>query len=196
MRGCSSTTTSASLTSTLASSTATTANIATLPTVDPSTVASPTAPNSTMGGSSTPSISASVTQVGGDDSTPTNATAGVAIATPSTAQPFEDNTALVGGIVGGVVALLLLGGVVAFLVAHSRRRGSGAALHSICQSKSSNDTRDEGASSHRSNYESLTSRPPESRYGVPPQINCANKYATPSSNRPTEYEHGDIAKVH
>jgi hypothetical protein len=50
----------------------------------------------------------------------TNATAGVA--TPSSdAQPSNDNAALIGGVVGGVVALLLIGGLIAFLVARNRR---------------------------------------------------------------------------
>jgi hypothetical protein len=33
----------------------------------------------------------------------------------------DDNAALIGGIVGGIVALLLVGGLIAFLVARSRR---------------------------------------------------------------------------
>jgi hypothetical protein len=68
----------------------------------------------------------------------TNATAGVAtpstdatasVATPSTnatrgvatPQTSDDNTALIGGIVGGIAALLLVGGLIAFLVARNRR---------------------------------------------------------------------------
>jgi hypothetical protein len=53
-------------------------------------------------------------------SSPTNGT--VDVATPSSdAQPPDDNIALIGGIVGGVVALLLIGGLVACLVARHRR---------------------------------------------------------------------------
>jgi predicted lipid-binding transport protein (Tim44 family) len=50
----------------------------------------------------------------------TNATAGVA--TPSSdTQPSNDNAALIGGIVGGIVALLLVGGLIAFLVARTEQ---------------------------------------------------------------------------
>jgi beta-lactamase regulating signal transducer with metallopeptidase domain len=53
----------------------------------------------------------------------TNATAGVA--TPSSdTQPSNDNAALIGGIVGGIVALLLVGGLIAFLVARNRRNAN------------------------------------------------------------------------
>jgi hypothetical protein len=37
----------------------------------------------------------------------------------------EDNSALIGGIVGGIIALLVIGGVIAFLVARSRRNSAG-----------------------------------------------------------------------
>jgi uncharacterized membrane protein len=78
------------------------------------------------------------------------------------AQPFEDNAALIGGIVGGVVALLVVGGLIAYLVARSRRRGKGesnsnAALQSVRQGASSNDMRD--AESYRSDYGALSLSP-------------------------------------
>jgi hypothetical protein len=53
----------------------------------------------------------------------TNATAGVERPS-SDAQPSNDNAALIGGIVGGVVALLLVGGLIAFLVARNRRNAN------------------------------------------------------------------------
>jgi hypothetical protein len=44
------------------------------------------------------------------------------VTTPSSdAQPSDDNAALIGGIVGGVVALLLIGGLIAFIALRSRR---------------------------------------------------------------------------
>jgi predicted lipid-binding transport protein (Tim44 family) len=55
-----------------------------------------------------------------ETSTPANGTAGVA---PST-EPSNDNAALIGGIVGGVVALLLVGGLIAFLVTRNRRNAN------------------------------------------------------------------------
>jgi hypothetical protein len=42
------------------------------------------------------------------------------IAMPAT-QPSDDNTALIGGIVGGVVALLIVVGVIAFIVMRNRK---------------------------------------------------------------------------
>lgn len=41
----------------------------------------------------------------------------------------DDNAALIGGIVGGVVALLLIGGLIAFLVVRSRRSVNNAAVN-------------------------------------------------------------------
>jgi hypothetical protein len=53
----------------------------------------------------------------GETSTPVN------VATPSTdAQSSDDNSALIGGIVGGVLGLLLVGGLIAFLVARRTRK--------------------------------------------------------------------------
>jgi hypothetical protein len=40
---------------------------------------------------------------------------------PATTQPSDDNTALIGGIVGGVVALLIVVGVIAFIVMRNRK---------------------------------------------------------------------------
>jgi hypothetical protein len=39
----------------------------------------------------------------------------------SATQPSDDNTALIGGIVGGVVALLIVVGVIAFIVLRNRK---------------------------------------------------------------------------
>jgi hypothetical protein len=115
-----------------------------------------------------------------------------------------DNAALIGGIVGGVVALLLIGGLIAFLVARSRRRGGngepnnkGASLQPV---RPSDVMRDTGVASQQSVYEALALNPPESNYGVinPPQ-NYANwattqdNFAKPAPNR-TEYE--DFTQVH
>jgi hypothetical protein len=43
------------------------------------------------------------------------------IAMPATTQPSDDNSALIGGIVGGVVALLIVVGVIAFTVMRNRK---------------------------------------------------------------------------
>jgi hypothetical protein len=40
---------------------------------------------------------------------------------PSTTQPSDDNSALIGGVVGGVVALLIVVGVIAFIISRNRR---------------------------------------------------------------------------
>jgi hypothetical protein len=99
-----------------------------------------------------------------ETSTPANGTAGVA---PST-EPSNDNAALIGGIVGGVVALLLVGGLIAFFVARNRRQRKGeptkgAMLQSVRPTNN-------GVNMPNS---------PESNYGIiGPNI--------------TEYEHGDV----
>jgi hypothetical protein len=146
--------------------------------------------------STTPTLSASATQM--ETSVFTNSTAG--LATPSTdTDSLDDSTALIGGIVGGVIALLLVGGLITCLVARSRRRASSgepnsdAAMQSVRQSASNNAMNsDFGVASHRSNsnYEALTLSPPEeTKYGtlsVGPQ-----NYDTWS---PNEYDHGDVKK--
>jgi hypothetical protein len=90
---------------------------------------------------------------------------------------------LIGGIVGGVVALLLVGVLVAFLVSRRRRKdesSKGASMQSVRQSGLS----------------------PESNYGVIGSLHNydawstnENNYATPSPNR-SEYENGDLANVY
>jgi hypothetical protein len=44
------------------------------------------------------------------------------------AQPPDDNIALIGGIVGGFVALFLVGGLIAFFVVRSRRDDKSSAI--------------------------------------------------------------------
>jgi hypothetical protein len=122
---------------------------------------------------------------------PTNATA-VVVTPSSDAQSSDDNAALIGGIVGGVFALLLIGGLVAFLVARSRRGekdhpNSDAALQSVRQSMPSNDVHDAGVA-RGSDYGALSIGPPQN-YDA-----WSNKddYAKPSPNR-THYE--DFTKI-
>jgi hypothetical protein len=110
--------------------------------------------------SSTPEFSTSTTQF--ETSTSSNATVSAA-SLPST----DDNAALIGGIGGGIVALLLFGCLVALLVARSRRRekgeaNSGAALQSVRQSTSGEQ--------------------PENNYGV-------------IAPQQSDYEHGDLTNV-
>jgi hypothetical protein len=152
--------------------------------------------------SSTRTISASVTQA--ETSTPTNGTAGVATASTS-AHLSEVNAALIGGIVGGIVALILVGGLIVFLVARSRRRrGNGepngdAALQSVGgQSAPTNGVHDAGVALQRKTSESLSSSRPDSNYGVIPsqQYDAWTKldnFATPSPQG-TDYE--DFTKIH
>jgi hypothetical protein len=135
--------------------------------------------------------------------TETNATAGVATL-PTDAASSEDNGALIGGIVGGIIALLLVGGLVAFLVARSRRHGepnNDAALQSVW-STDMREAVDTGTAVHRSNYDTLALSPPEKNYGLlnlgaPPQYNALpaieDVYMKPSPNH-TEYEVGDLTK--
>jgi hypothetical protein len=65
-----------------------------------------------------------------------------------------DNVALIGGIVGGIVALFVVGGLIAFLVTRSQRRRESA-------SKPNNDAALQAvsvqadAASHRNIYESF-----------------------------------------
>jgi hypothetical protein len=146
--------------------------------------------------SSTTPISSGTTRA--ETSPFTNATAGIETSIAD-AQPFEDdNTALIGGIVGGVVALILVGGLVAFIVARSRRRVN-ASQDSAMQSGRQN-LPDAGAgagagfASHHSNYESLALSPPENENHYAAVGLALDNYAKPSTNR-NEYEFGDISKA-
>jgi hypothetical protein len=124
---------------------------------------------------------------------PTNATA--VVVTPfNNAQPSDDNAVLIGGIVGGIVALLLIGGLIACLVARSRRRlkdhpNNDAALQSVRQSMPNNDVRDGGTA--RENYGAVGSLGPPQNYDA--WSNNDNNYGKPSANR-TDYE--DFTKIH
>jgi hypothetical protein len=140
-------------------------------------------------------ISSNSTQV-------TNATAIVAtVPVPTDPLPSDsvDSAALIGGIVGGVVGLLLIGGLIAFLVTRSRRRAKGepsnnAALQSVRQSMSNNAGA--GVASQRSsNYEPLPLSPNPSQHNYVAWSSEENGYAKPSPNR-SEYEYGDFAKAH
>jgi hypothetical protein len=119
-----------------------------------------------------------------------NATAVVAIPSTGAGDSLGDNAALIGGIVGGVVALLLIGGLIAFLVARSRRRAkdhpnNDAALQSVRQSMPSNDVR-----ARESDYGALILGPPQN-YDA--WSNKDENYGKPSTNR-TDYE--DFTKIH
>jgi hypothetical protein len=124
----------------------------------------------------------------GEISTSTNASpaAGVQVATRSTAaQPSDsaNNAALIGGIVGGIFALLLVGGLIAFLVAHNRRRparpNGDAALQSVGMLNNG----------HHNNFESLASSPRENNSGSPrnydalPPIEDVYVKSSPLANR-------------
>lgn len=117
------------------------------------------------------------------------------------AQPFE--RALVGGMVGTIIALILVGGLIAFIMSRKRRRGNAEpnsdAPQSAPQSMPSNGVHE----AHRNNnYIDLPLGPPENNYGEvqigPPQnydewSTKGENYGKPPPNR-TDYE--DFTKVH
>jgi hypothetical protein len=136
-----------------------------------------------------------------------NVTGDVAtLSTNTNALPSDvnDNIALIGGIVGGIVGLLLVGGLIAFLVTRSRRPANDepnndAALQSV---RPNNDPRHAGVASHRTNYDSLILSAPENSYvdvAISPPKNydawSANddSYAARPSPNHTDYE--DFTKV-
>lgn len=88
--------------------------------------------------------------------------------------------------------MLLVGGLIAFLVARNRRRNTGesnngAALQAV------RDVRDVGAAPHRTNYDSLALSAPENNYAAvspPPNYDA---WTTKDDNR-NVYEHGDVTK--
>jgi hypothetical protein len=109
------------------------------------------------------------------------------VATPSTDSIGDGDTPLIGGIVGGIVALLLIGGLIAFLVARSRRRAkdhpnNDAALQSVRQSMPSN--------ARESDYSAISLGPPQ-KYDS--WSTKDENYGKPSANR-TDYE--DFTKIH
>lgn len=59
-----------------------------------------------------------------------------AITTPAAQSSEDKNAALIGGIVGGAVALLLVGALIAFLVLRSRRQPKSGDVHHALQSPS------------------------------------------------------------
>jgi hypothetical protein len=87
----------------------------------------------------------------------------------STSEP-DSNAALIGGIVGGIVALLLIGGLIAFLVARSRRNlnhhDNAIQITSTTPTQNNynrigipkNNYNDRIQASSRQNYDSLTPR--------------------------------------
>jgi hypothetical protein len=121
-----------------------------------------------------------------------NATAVVAIPSTDAGDSLSDNAPLIGGIVGGVVALLLIGGLIAFLVARSRRRAkdhpnNDAALQSVRQSMTNNDVRD---AARESDYGALSLGPPQNYDAWSTKD---ENYGKSSPNR-TDYE--DFTKIH
>lgn len=141
--------------------------------------------HSSSSGSST-SLEANVTTVGLEIPLSTS----IAETPLSTAQPPDNNGALIGGIVGGIVALLLVGGLIAFIVARSQRRSkdepnndAASQTVSVHESMSNSGLRvDDDVASHHitppQNYNALPSI--EDVYVKQPRI---------------EYEHGDLTSL-
>jgi hypothetical protein len=76
---------------------------------------------------------------------------------PAATQPSDDNTALIGGVVGGVVALLIVVGVIAFLVSRNQRNNQ-------YQPSNRNDTSMAPAQASSSNYGKINVQPASSHY--------------------------------
>jgi hypothetical protein len=81
------------------------------------------------------------------------------IAMPATTQPSDDNSALIGGIVGGVIALMIVVGVIAFIVMRNRKAKVTQQSTNDGHSLSSQNT-------NNSNYDRVRVSPPNSNeYG-------------------------------
>lgn len=80
----------------------------------------------------------------------------------STTPSLDDNIALIGGIVGGAVALLLVGALVAFCVARRRRNSHRQGQHAVqTPSNSSNYGRVDNSAAASSNYGDVKLGPKE-----------------------------------
>jgi hypothetical protein len=79
------------------------------------------------------------------------------VAMPGT-QPSDDNIALIGGIVGGVVALLIAVGVIAFIVSRNRRKAAQD------QPSNRNDVSMAPAQASSSNYGRISAQPASNHY--------------------------------
>jgi hypothetical protein len=103
-----------------------------------------------------------------------------AITMPAAQSP-EDNIALIGGVVGGAVALLLIGALIAFCVVRSRRQSkdnNANSLHSVHST----------TTSPQSNYGRVP--PAQSNYSrVPPaQSNYSERSFAPAETRSSHYD--------
>jgi predicted lipid-binding transport protein (Tim44 family) len=74
-------------------------------------------------------------------------------------QPSDDNIALIGGVVGGVVALLIVVGVIAFIVSRNRRK-----VANNQPRVQQNDVSMAPAQASASNYGRISTRPASSHY--------------------------------
>lgn len=97
----------------------------------------------------------------------------------------DDTAALIGGVVGGIVAFLLGCGLIAFLVARSRRRGKGAAsndtvLQSAGARLSNNDARESIVAPNIGSYDSFLPSSTEITYGEVPGANNIDVITSPS----------------
>jgi hypothetical protein len=82
------------------------------------------------------------------------------------AQSPEDNIALIGGVVGGAVALLLIGALIAFCVVRSRRQSkdnNANALHSVHSTTTSPQSNYCRVPPAQSNYSERSFAPAETR---------------------------------
>lgn len=167
-----------------------------MPTTSPSTQVIVALSTSTSAQASSP-LETATNATQADTSTRTTDTAAGGIAgAPTDALPADsaESAALIGGIFGGLFALLLVGGLVAFALTRSRRRGidepNNSALWSVHMSNQG--VHGAGVASNRSDYDSLP--PPPQNYNPLPAVR--DIYAKPRSPNCTEYEYGDLENVH
>jgi ATP-dependent Zn protease len=121
------------------------------------------------------------------NATTTNATTAIVMTTNVTQAPVSANnkSVLIGGIVGGIVALLLIIGLIAFIVGRGRRRANDgqndndAPLQSISRPSNAPNSNDVAASNHALDRRSARAESQYSEIVLPSTL--------PSEPRPSHY---------
>jgi predicted lipid-binding transport protein (Tim44 family) len=102
---------------------------------------------------------------------------------PST-QPSDDNTALIGGVVGGVVALFLIIGLIAFIVSRNRRK----VANKQDQPSNRNDVSMAPAQASSSNYGKINVQPASNHYDESFFVLANNNYGIVANANQTNYD--------